>query len=490
MPYTRTKTAMNVLLIEPNIHTTPLIPPIALPALKGYLHTNTQHHARIIDLVFHKHDWQPYLLTILNEEHPDLIGLSTLSFTYIDALAIAHFLKTLTPAPIILGGVHVILQPDQTINEPDVDMICTGEGEHTLNDLLDHHLNPTDVPGLWYKKDGHTIKNPPRPLIDDLDSLGIPDYTDYDIPRYFFINHHHLPIMATRGCPYSCAYCSNPALRKTLTGRYVRTRTADSLINEIDTRVTQYKDQGLRFLYFFDDTFILNRALVTDFCTTYKQKRYHEWLRWTANVRANLVTSDLMTMMKDAGCYQVRMGVETGNEHLRNAAYHRGMTNSQLQEAFAAIHTAGLSLRLYFIAGAPQETLPMMHESLTLAKQTNAESFFSVLYPLPGTEIQQACKDAKTLIDSPQAALGTIPVTHTLTVTPQQLIQFMKQVGRWQMKKYFHEGLRLKGPRFLLDSLWYALYLRRAYDLERNHMFLWNVQRYELDTLTTTHAAV
>lgn len=481
------KLIMRVLLIEPNIHSYAIMPSLSLPAIKGYLTQHTTHNARILDLLFHKHDWQDHILTALKDK-PDLIGISILSFDYDDALTIARFIKNHTQTPIIFGGVHAILTPDEIITHPEADMVCTGEGEHTLHELLDHDLNPTGITGLYYKnKDGTIIKNPPRPLTEDLDSLGIHDFTDFDIPRYFFLNHDHLPIMASRGCPYSCTYCSNHALRKTLQGRYVRFRTVDHVMNELEQRTKHYKHKGLRFLYFFDDTFILDKKFTQDFCTAYKDAGYPDWLRWTVNIRANLVTKDLMTTMKNAGCYQVRMGVETGNETLRNTVYHRDMTNTQLHTAFTTITATGLNLRLYFIVGAPQETKPQMYESLHLAQHSGADdAFFALLYPLPGTEIQTACRQAGTSSESREAALGNIPVTHTLTVTPHELNHVMRDIDHWLFTRYIKNGITLKGPRFLLDLLWFKLHLEHTYDFAPREMLPWTVEKYKLDEIYTT----
>ncbi len=476
---------MRILLIEPNIRSYALLPPISLPALKGFLNTWTTHHASILDLVFHKPDWQTQIIKTLEEERPDVVGLSVLSFNYPEALSIAGFIKEHSVVPIIFGGVHVILSPDEVIGHPEVDMICTGEGELTLKALLDNGGDPQGVDGLWFKHHGEVHKNPPRPLAQDIDAFGFPDFSDFDMPRYFFINHHHVPIMASRGCPYSCTYCSNHALKNALKEPYVRFRTVDSIIQEIDLRVEQYAKAGMRFLYFFDDTFILDPRFITSFCQAYKAKGYHEWLPWNVNVRANLVTEDLMRMMKDAGCYQVRMGVESGNEQLRNTVYRRNMTNQQIDDAFTAIHHAGLQLRLYFIVGAPQETLAMMQESLALAKQASAdEVFFGLLYPLPGTEIQQICRQTR-ILNEPQDAISESigPVSRTLTVSPRQLRRFMRSVARWQVTHYLTEGYHLKGPRFLLDSLWFAVSLKHAYDFESNQLLRWNVQGYKLDVL-------
>jgi anaerobic magnesium-protoporphyrin IX monomethyl ester cyclase len=471
---------MKVLFIEPNICSYALLPPIALTVLKGFITTKTTHHAKILDLVFHKNDWQNYILKEIRREQPDLIGFSVLSFNFHEAIMIARFIKEHMSVKIIFGGVHVILSPQEVIHHHEVDIICIGEGEKVLQELLDNKLNCTDVEGIWYKKKGKIVKNKPRWLTTDLDSLAFPDFDNFDIQKYFIINNNHLPIMASRACPYSCSYCSNHALKDALHGTYVRFRSVDNVLEEIDLRMRQYYGKGLKYLYFFDDTFIMDKEFVSEFCKRFKEKGYHKLIRWNVNVRANLVDDDLLKTMKDAGCYQVRMGVEAGNESIRNKVYKRNMTNQQISDAFEIIHRNKLQLRLYFMVGAPDETIEMMNESLKMAQQSHAdEIFFGLLYPLPGTEIRRYCEHEQMINTTYVENIG--PVLQTKYVSKPQLRRFMRKVQRWQIKMYIFDGVKLRGLHLFLDCFLFVFYYKTKYDFEMNQLFRWNVQRYKLD---------
>jgi radical SAM superfamily enzyme YgiQ (UPF0313 family) len=240
----------------------------------------------------------------------------------------------------------------------------------------------------------------------------------------------------------------------------------------------QYYGKGLKHFYFFDDTFILDKKFVTEFCKRYKTKGYHLLVDWNVNVRANLVDDELIRTMKDAGCYQIRMGVETGNEYIRNKVYHRDMTNNQIYNAIEIIHKNKVQLRLYFMIGAPYETIEMMNESLKLAQRSKAdENFFGLLYPLPGTEIRSVCEQEQISITYEG---GNRPVNRTKFTSNFQLKRFMKKVQRWQIKKYIIDGLKLRGVLFLLDCLLFLIYYKQKYDFELNQLFRWNVQRYKL----------
>lgn len=479
---------MNVLFIEPPCSTSiAQLPPITLPVLKGFINTKTKHHATILDLVFHKDDWESKVLEKIQSEQPDLIGFSVLSFNYQEILTIARFIKKHASVPIIFGGVHVILSPEEALHHPEVDIVCTGEGEYALKELLDNGLECKDIEGIWYKRKSQIIRNKPRRLITDLDSLAFPDFDDFDVQKCLFLYNKHLPIMASRGCPYSCSYCNNHALRKTLKGTYVRFRSIENVMEEIRLRIEQYYEKGFRFFYFFDDTFVLNRDFVMEFCKQFKEKGYDKLIRWNVNVRANLVTDELMKAMKGAGCYQVRMGVETGNEYIRNKVYNRGMTNKEIYHACEIIRKNKLQLRLYFMVGAPDETVEMMNESLTMAKKLHAdEIFFGLLYPLPGTDIQKVCEKEHVLESRSTMRINDVdigPVVRTKYVSHAQIQSFQRKVKRWQIKGYFSDGLKFRGPLFFIDCLRFILFYKRKYSFELNQLFRWNVQRYKLNQL-------
>ena len=155
---------MKILLIEPDIKTYALMPTVSLSMLKGFINEKTKHEAKIADLVFHNNDWKKYLVKRIRMEKPDIIGISVLSFNYPEALRISRFIKNNFKTKIIFGGVHVILSPQKVIENEEVDIICTGEGEDTLKELLNNNLNCKDIKGIWYKKNGKIYKNKNRRL--------------------------------------------------------------------------------------------------------------------------------------------------------------------------------------------------------------------------------------------------------------------------------------------------------------------------------------
>jgi radical SAM superfamily enzyme YgiQ (UPF0313 family) len=258
-------------------------------------------------------------------------------------------------------------------------------------------------------------------------------------------------------------------------------------MEEIGLRIGQYYKKGMRFLYLFDDTFILSKDFVIEFCRKFIKKGFHKKIKWTANVRANLVTDEIIKIMKDAGCYEARMGVESGNDYILNTVYKRNMSKKQLIDAFKIIKKNGMQLRLDFIIGAPYETLEMMQESFDLARLSNADQvFFAKLYPFPGTEIKEICEKEHSVNVIEFKERGMPPVNRTKFISEKQLDEFARKIRIWQMQMRLHEGFSLKNIFFLFDVLIFILYYKPRYNLEQNQMYRWNIQRYKLLNLETT----
>jgi len=155
------------------------------------------------------------------------------------------------------------------------------------------------------------------------------------------------------------------------------------------------------------------------------------------------VTDDIIKTMKDAGCYEVRMGVESGNDYIRNSVYNRKMTNKQLVNAFRIIKKYDLELRLDFIIGAPYETIDMMNESFNLAKHSGADQvFFSRLYPFPGTIIRDICKKEQMIEENVLLDYrGMPPIDRTRFVTKKQIQRLFKKINWWQGQSILIRGL-------------------------------------------------
>ena len=202
-----------------------------------YMSAYLKKHGHDCDLIIEYADknW----LEKLESLKPDIIAFSVLTGSYKWALEKAEVIKKRWGKPIIFGGVHVFLNPGNTIKNPFIDAVCTGEGEGPILDLcnsfdkggLDYNIN-----GFWFRlPDGNIKKNSPAKLIEDLDSLPFADRSIYY--KYPAIAKRNiLPILGSRGCPYTCTYCFIPSAKKIFNGlgKFIRERSAENILKEVE----------------------------------------------------------------------------------------------------------------------------------------------------------------------------------------------------------------------------------------------------------------
>ena len=322
----------------------------------------------------------------LKEFEPDLICFSALTNLYPWVRKYASFVKQILPkTPILVGGLHPTMFPEVVLKDNNIDMVCIGEGEDAIVELVESLKNGNkahSVNNIWYKRDGEIISNPLRELRQDLDGLPFPDK---DLFYKYGCFSDRIYVMTGRGCPYQCTYCFNHTYKDLYSdkGKYIRKRSVDNCIEELHYFTKRY---NVREVFFYDDTFTLNKAWVQQFCERYRSEI---GLPFAANIRANTVSRSMMEVMKESGCVYVVMGVESGNEFVRNKLLKRGMSNETLISAAETIHSIGLKLCTLNIVGTPTETVDQMWETVSFNRRLrpNGGSMTSVFYPFPKTEL-------------------------------------------------------------------------------------------------------
>lgn len=284
----------------------------------------------------------------------------------------------------VFGGPHPTFFPDM-INEDGVDVICVGEGEYAMLELMQSlGQDLSRIENLWVKENGTIHKNPLRPLLQDLDALPLPDHEIFRtaIPRSIW----QALVITSRGCPYSCTYCFNHVYRELYRGKgkIIRRRSVDHVLEELEL----IKSRGCyRFIRFLDDLFTLDPEWVEEFAAKY-QKRIG--LPFSCLVRANHITPEIARQLKAAGCWRVQMGVEAGDDFIRNEVFKRNMSEEEILRASRIIQEAGLKLVTGNILGAPGATLEKDLKTLYLnMKIKPAFAGLSLLQPYPGTEVHK-----------------------------------------------------------------------------------------------------
>jgi anaerobic magnesium-protoporphyrin IX monomethyl ester cyclase len=324
---------------------------------------------------------------------PKLVALSLTSGFFPLGQEIAKWVAATHNLPVILGGVHPTLCPEESIASEGVLAICRGEGEYPMLELcaaLESGADPSHIPNLWVRKDGQVTRNELRPLIADLDQLPYPDRDLF--PMDLMIRQFaEVEFMGSRGCPFLCAYCVNHALQELYRGKgsFIRFRTIDSLLDEIGAVMSRYPRGGI--VGFHDDTFTLSRPWLREFAEKYpKRFKFPFW----CNATADSINEEVVGLLKQAGCYEVRIGLESGNDEIRTKVLNKRVPREAIVRAFRLLREAGIKTYAFNMVGLPYETVETIYDTITLNREVRAnEMFCSVFFPYPGTQAYEICRE-------------------------------------------------------------------------------------------------
>ena len=316
---------------------------------------------------------------------PDLIAFSIITNLYIPIKNLAKKFKQVLPdVPIICGGIHPTSLPEETIKQDCFDMLCLGEGEGAMEDLLQRMREKrsyNDVKNLWVKDaSGHIHKNDKRPLIRPLESLPAPDKTLF--AKYGALTSR-IMIMTTRGCPFACTFCVNSFRNATYAGEvYLRQRSVKHVIDDLKKLVKTYKPEYIKFE---DDVFAFNQKWLNEFKVAYRK---HINIPFRCTITPSTAKDEILQSLKEAGCELVCMGVQSGNEKIRTKLLHRRHTDEIIIAAAQKIKKHGIKLQADFIFGFPEETPEDMWSSYELNEKLDAYNTSSyVFYPYPKTAL-------------------------------------------------------------------------------------------------------
>ncbi len=348
----------------------------------------------------------------IEEDKPDVVGFSLTSGDLPFSLNVARAIKRVDKQlPIIFGGAHATVAPETSILHDCVDMVCVGEGEHAVRELLDRMVDEQDyfsVPNFVFKKNGNIVRNPVAPLELDLDLFPFPDRDIWDMERYIEATDGTIDLIAGRGCPHKCSYCINHKLHQinSATKRQVRFRSPENILAEIDHTLKSYPEQ-VNYLFFQDDVFALSKRWVADFAAKYSQAC---GLPFGCNGRVEALDEKMAQYLANAGCTSLHIGIESGSERLRKTVLRRSMTNGQIVNAFRAAKKWGMKTNSYNIIGLPYETKEDIWETIRLNRECEPDYLqVSIFQPYPGTELHALCKEKGWLLTE------TMPVSHKLT---------------------------------------------------------------------------
>ncbi|MCD6289013.1 MAG: radical SAM protein, partial [Anaerolineae bacterium] len=278
----------------------------------------------------------------------------------------------------------------EMISEPGVDGVCIGEGEGALVDLANALSNggvKPDIPNWWFKIEDEIVRNPVRPLIQDLDTLPMPDraliYENHAVTKRSPIKH----FMSSRGCPYNCTYCFNHAYYQIYKrAKRGNQRSVDHILDEVKWVRERYP---LEQVVFLDDIFILHDDWLEELAEKWPKE---VGLPFFCNVRANLIVQKpyKVDLLRRAGCNTVSMGIETANDRIRIELLRRRMSKEDMIRTGRMFRAAGIHITSTNMLGLPTSTLEDDLETMRLNAQARISYAHAFLFqPYPGTELGQ-----------------------------------------------------------------------------------------------------
>ncbi|RKY23464.1 MAG: hypothetical protein DRP83_09215 [Planctomycetota bacterium] len=332
--------------------------------------------------------WQE-IHSVVERHRPDVVGISAKSQNFTSACIVAELVKQVCPeCLVVLGGAHASMIGPDVLLCPHIDLGVQGEGEATIVELLgaiQAGADTAEVPGVLYRRAGQRVAAAKREPVADLDSLAWPHASAPET----LIDHGLYPptafqyVFATRGCPFNCFFCGS----RNIWSRKVRFRSPDNVIAELQ----QLQKLGLRFVHFDDDTFGVTRKHLRELCDAISTGC--PGLKWSCEIHVNLVDEQTIAEMKQAGCYRIQIGIESGCDEILRAM-RKGFTIAQARAACDIIQRQGLELHAFFMVGFPQETEETLAQTAQAMRDIAAgRVLYSIFTPYPGTEAYEYCQN-------------------------------------------------------------------------------------------------
>jgi len=296
-------------------------------------------------------------------------------------------------SPQVLGGIHATLVPE-SLALSNFDAYCIGEGEATVLSLMEQLeacISLANIPALLFKKPHEKINIPDCVNVRDLNSLPFYDWEVMDTPKLLSQRNGWLSISFSRGCPYSCTFCVNQALMR-VKGRkgYVRKRSVFNSIEELKYLADSYKVK----VFNLDDDLLCNDwEWIKDFCTKYKSEIFERYgIKFTINARVDSINDDLVSMFTESGCQEVQIGIESGDEELRNHLIDKRIQYESIIKSFKLLNEKKLNSLAYIIVGLPGENNVTHAKTVSLLAETLPYLIRATFYvPIPNTPLYDYC---------------------------------------------------------------------------------------------------
>jgi anaerobic magnesium-protoporphyrin IX monomethyl ester cyclase len=398
----------------------------------------------------------------IEDVKPQFVGMTAITATINDAVKVLALAKEVDPAiTTLLGGVHPTFCYEEILNEhgDSVDYCVLGEGERTAPDLLTaicEDGSVSDVPGIAYLENGSVARTPPRPLIQDLDTLhpawDLVDWNDY--PLYFIEDAHVAILSSSRGCIYGCSFCS----QHKFWGGTWRQRDPEKFTDEIEHIFRTY---GVNVFFIGDEFPTRDRERWERILDIMIAKDLPVHLLIETHIGDILRDRDILKKYREAGVLFIYVGVEAGSPG-RLETFKKDISFERSQEAIQLIKDAGMICETSLIVGMPDDTKESIRETLELAKLYNADYLhFLMIAPWPYADLYPELKPYIEEFDYSKYNLVepiVKPVNMTRDEVFQEVLKCYREYYMWKLPQWltmrdndFKRKCLLKGMKAIMD---------------------------------------
>lgn len=388
--------------------------------------------------------------------NPDIVGTTAVTMNFRAAAGIIREAKQYKPSLItMMGGPHVSFDIKATLGQyPEIDLIIKGEGEQTLTELLPLITDRESWPkinGIAFRSGEEIVTTPPRPLIEDLDTLPLPARHLLPMSRYRALGFP-VSIITSRGCPNRCIFC----LGRRMVGYKVRFRSPSKVVDEIEHLITYY---GVDRINIADDIFTANKRRVKELCGEITRRGIN--FGWSAFSRVNTVDRETLRTMRDAGCDSISFGIESGNPEMLKRV-KKGITLDQARAAVRYCKELGIGTHASFMVGLPGENHQTLRDSSKFADELDIYYGYHMLAPFPGTTVLEEIDqyDLEIITDDWDRYDANRAVVRTSALSSSEMDDFAIAFDKLQQKDWEdikrrhrenrctpYESLRVEGDR-------------------------------------------
>ena len=361
-------------------------PPMGLAYIASALEMGS-HDVRIFDMAVEDR-FSP--MQVIQRLQASIVGVQVLTQHRLFVFDLTRQIKRSCPdTTVVLGGPHVTFTADEVLRQvPTVDVVVRGEGENAMRELADGAAL-ADIDGISYRRKGKVVHNPARSPAD-LNELPMPAYHLLNLKRYNLRvgGQPALPVFTSRGCPQRCIFCSAGHMW----GR-PRFYDPERVIEHLETLRQRFAYSAF---VIEDDTFGADRRVAEEILKGIRELR----VSFAVKSRANLLTKEFLRSLKEAGCAEVKFGVESGEPRVLRAI-KKGINLRQVIGAVESAKRLGIKVGVYFMAGNLTETRDDVIASVTLARRLAKLGAHPIwawgVLVFPGTELEHRARDAALL---------------------------------------------------------------------------------------------